>query len=333
LKNFWIAIEKLINHIVGWSRDFFKLSRPATFSNIVYFSNNQNILIFGRIIEESPLVDFNSDGTSISHFFKMLRLLLSFKVSGVTVSVSGSDCENSSNKDGYFHLLVDDLDLSSIETVTLIGTRESQKGSKITFQKELCDISTLPEPLEIFISDIDDTVIKSRATSFSRLAFNTLFRPPHKRQAFPEAASAYQKMLSKSSCRRFFYVSSSTWSIYPLLKHFLDLNKFPEGPILLQDIEGEKRKASALSHGHKLEKIHQIANLFPSAQLTLIGDAGQEDVEIYMAVARELPRRVKKILIRRSWWKSISDEPLVHPEEAQRLEVEFMYFDTLEELS
>jgi phosphatidate phosphatase APP1 len=52
------------------------------------------------------------------------------------------------------------------------------------------------------------------------------------------------------------------------------------------------------SHHHKYDKIKLIRDTYPEAMLTLIGDSGQQDPEIYERIAMEAPDRIKEIYIR-----------------------------------
>ena len=97
----------------------------------------------------------------------------------------------------------------------------------------------------------------------------------------------------------FFYVSSSPWNMYDLLKDFLDLNSIPAGPLLLRDIGfGEGSVARGGHMGHKFKEIKQILETYPHLPFVLIGDSGQEDPKIYQEVVRQFPNRVLAIYIR-----------------------------------
>nr|WP_305121131.1 App1 family protein [Pedobacter xinjiangensis] len=97
----------------------------------------------------------------------------------------------------------------------------------------------------------------------------------------------------------FFYVSSSPWNLYDLLKDYLDLNEIPAGPLLLRDFGLEENKFISSGHmGHKFKEIENILLTYPHLNFVLIGDSGQEDPTIYQEVAKQYPGRVLAIYIR-----------------------------------
>jgi phosphatidate phosphatase APP1 len=97
----------------------------------------------------------------------------------------------------------------------------------------------------------------------------------------------------------FFYVSSSPWNLYDLLKDFLDLNKIPAGPLLLRDFGLSGESVAGGGHmGHKFKEIKQIFDAYPHLNFVLVGDSGQEDPVIYQEVVKQFPNRVLAIYIR-----------------------------------
>ena len=153
------------------------------------------------------------------------------------------------------------------------------------------------------ISDLDDTVIQTAATSRLRMARTVLLRNAHSRLPFRGVAEFYRQLqLGRNGKRNnpFFYVSSSPWNLYDLLDDFLALNEIPPGPLLLRDLAAKRREKGSASahHGHKLKEISNILLTYPKLSFVLIGDSGQEDANIYREVVRQHPGRVLAIYIR-----------------------------------
>jgi phosphatidate phosphatase APP1 len=115
-------------------------------------------------------------------------------------------------------------------------------------------------------------------------------------------AEFYKALQSGRNGKRnnpFFYVSSSPWNLYDLLIDFMDLNKIPEGPLLLRDFGFGGNGGGASDHmGHKFKEIQQILEVYPHLNFILIGDSGQEDPKIYREVVRKFPDRVLAVYIR-----------------------------------
>jgi phosphatidate phosphatase APP1 len=53
-----------------------------------------------------------------------------------------------------------------------------------------------------------------------------------------------------------------------------------------------------MKKNHKHEAIEAILDTYPALRFILIGDSGEEDPEIYAAIVRRHPRRIRAIYIR-----------------------------------
>jgi phosphatidate phosphatase APP1 len=93
-----------------------------------------------------------------------------------------------------------------------------------------------------------------------------------------------------------FYVSNSAWNLYDLLRHFLQINDLPTGPLLLRDLTFNVRDAN--KRDHKKTAITRLMQRYSSKPAILIGDAGQHDAGLYAEIANEFPGRVLAIYIR-----------------------------------
>lgn len=154
------------------------------------------------------------------------------------------------------------------------------------------------------ISDVDDTILISRATSFLRKMRLMLFKNAHTRMPF-EGVSAFYRALHKGNgsapFNPIFYVSSSEWNLYDLLEDFCRVKNIPRGPFLLTEKDAQWYKfwkSGKGSHDHKYDKIDHVLSSFPSLPFILIGDSGQRDAEIYAEVASKYPGRIQAIYIR-----------------------------------
>ncbi|CAA9554448.1 MAG: FIG00837993: hypothetical protein [uncultured Truepera sp.] len=157
----------------------------------------------------------------------------------------------------------------------------------------------IPPPTARFgvISDIDDTVLQTGATSVRSLAKQVLFGNAYTRLPF-EGVAAFYEALNRGG-NPLFYVSSSPWNLYDVLVEFMELNSIPLGPIMLRDWGVSATELLPTSHGlHKQEAIRQILETYPALPFILIGDSGQEDPEIYSQIVRDFPGRILSIYIR-----------------------------------
>lgn len=156
-------------------------------------------------------------------------------------------------------------------------------------------------PPEIIISDVDDTVLVSHATSLAKKLYLLLTKNYESRKAFNGIREFYDHLCGHDEANKFFYVSSSEWNLYDFLKSFMDFNSLPRGVFLLQDIKSGIRdlfKSGGGSHMHKADKIKMLINSYPDSQFILVGDSGQKDPYIYKKIALEYPHKIKQIYIR-----------------------------------
>lgn len=150
------------------------------------------------------------------------------------------------------------------------------------------------------ISDIDDTILVSKATQMGEKLWLSISKNAYTRRPFP-GISKFYKGLSQNGKNPIFYVSSSDWNLNELIKDFLNFRDIPKGPLLLQDLHVNLKniwKSGGGSHAHKGEKIEFIFNLYPHMQFILIGDSGQHDPELYAEAIKNHPGRVKAVYIR-----------------------------------
>jgi len=152
------------------------------------------------------------------------------------------------------------------------------------------------------ISDIDDTIIQTGATSIVGMLKTVLLANAFTRLPFEGAADFYralQKGRNGINNNPFFYVSSSPWNLYDLITDFMDIQELPQGPLLLRDFG--IRSKTFVTHdylGHKFKEISQVLETYPHLNFLLIGDSGEEDPVIYHEVVRHFPGRILAVYIR-----------------------------------
>ena len=155
-----------------------------------------------------------------------------------------------------------------------------------------------PEKGISVISDIDDTIIHSNATSLLN-GFRSVINGY---QIVNNMDTLYSD-LSKLGCN-FHYITSSPDILfsmfYPLIRPKSVYKRFPFGTY--HSISTHKHVLSS-SHriAHKVHHILQIITDFPNKDLILIGDNGQHDIQIYTQILQILGKdkhRVKAIYIR-----------------------------------
>ncbi len=146
------------------------------------------------------------------------------------------------------------------------------------------------------ISDIDDTIKISNVQDREALLANTFlrdFRP------VPGMAALYRKWAETGAA--FHYVSASPWQLYQPLAGFCRGERFPAGSFHMKLFRLKDSSALSLlasQEGYKTEVLEKILADFPSRRFTLVGDSGEQDPEVYAAVARKHPEQIEHVFIR-----------------------------------
>lgn len=233
-----------------------------------------------------------------------LRRIESDEAPGVVVegSVGDQRVQAVTDREGYFELNLTPAPAPKHGWCTvqlrLLPTEDTPTETASAVAAEVL----IPSPNADYgvISDIDDTILKTQATSLLHSALVTLLENAATRLPFPGVAALYQAFQAGrdgGASNPIFYVSSSPWNFYDFLVEFMQLHDIPPGPLLLRDY-GLDMLTSALSHDHKLASMRCILNAYPTLPFVLLGDSGQKDPELYTQLASEYPGRVLAIFIR-----------------------------------
>lgn len=148
----------------------------------------------------------------------------------------------------------------------------------------------------LVVSDIDDTIKVSEVRDRQALLANTFLRP------FSPVAGmsgAYQAWARAGAA--FHYVSASPWQLYPALAEFLRAHRFPEGSMHMKRFRWKDRSFFNLfggQEGYKRDAITPLIRALPRRRFVLVGDSGEQDPEIFGALARAFPLKVAAVYIR-----------------------------------
>ncbi len=293
-----------------------RLNQPRELLIVPYrgYATSRTAHLRGRVLRNPHITPATDSSTSWDNLRASYRRYGSHEVSGapLTVTFGTQTLSAVTDHEGYFAAEV---------TTPEDGWRRSEGTHwrpyvcRIAAAPELEPVRATGEALVVgrdaefgVISDIDDTVLVTRATNLLAAARLTLLGNAHSRLPFPGVAELYQALQSGtggSPRNPIFYVSSNAWNLYQLLVDFMALNGLPAGPLFLQDYGLDRNKLVVQEHRrHKLAQIHRILTVFPDLPFVLVGDSGQRDAEIYVQVAVDFPGRVRAIYIR-----DVTDSP------------------------
>lgn len=264
-----------------------------------------HVYIKGRVLEDKNIQGAGDKDTILTNLLNMYKRFESDEVPDAVLNVLLADEKHpvTTDKEGYFVLnlqpaipIVNEALWHPVPLELVQAPIPFTKG-----QGAMAEIMIPPPDAEYgIISDIDDTIVQTGATSLLAMGRATFLNNAKTRLPFAGVAEFYNALqLGRNGKRNnpFFYVSSSPWNLYDLLKDFLDLNDIPAGPLLLRDF-GLDTETKDGHMGHKLKEIRQIVQAYPLLQFVLIGDSGQDDPLIYREVVKEFPGRILAIYIR-----------------------------------
>jgi phosphatidate phosphatase APP1 len=253
------------------------------------------------VLRASGLVRSRLGDSVLDNLRNMFHRFESDEVAGALVAVraGGAEVRVRSNAEGYFDVTLelpaplDDprvwepVDLRLLEPAAAHGIGHATGHVLVPRGAQYA-----------VISDLDDTVLHSNATSLWQMARLTLLHNAHTRLPFEGVAGFYQALQRGRDGEAYnpvFYVSNSPWNLYDLLEDFLDVHGIPRGPMFLRDWSLRSLKGGET---HKLAAIQTLLDTYPDLEVVLVGDSGERDPEIYRQVALRHPGRVLAVYVR-----------------------------------
>ena len=270
------------------------------------YGTANNIYVRGRVLEDKKMA-VNENDQVFANLVNMYKRFETDEVPGakVLLHVGEETLATLTDKEGYFVFNTTALSpISSDElyyTLPLsLATPTHIPVSSLTASAEMM---IPPSDAEYgIISDIDDTIIRTGATSLLAMGKTVLLGTARTRLPFAGVAAFYKALqLGRNGKRNnpFFYVSSSPWNLYDLITDFMDHNEIPAGPLLLRDFGLQSESFMSGNYlSHKFKEIAQILDTYPNLNFVLAGDSGEQDPPIYYEVVKQYPGRILCIYIR-----------------------------------
>ena len=272
------------------------------------FGANGRVYVFGRALEEQRIPPAEASDSRWRNLVNMLERADADPLPHAVVSVGVGTARQqfTADDEGFFsgemaseHARRIDEDWIEVHAQLASTDRGVMAMPNNVAGAALCPSQ---QPEYVVISDIDDTVLQSRVTSFLRAAKTLAFGNARTRLPFPGVAAFYTALRRGRGAdgrNPIFYVSSSPWNLYDVITEFLELQGIPLGPVLLRDLDITLGTLSSKRHhDHKGDHIRRILATYPELPVILIGDSGQQDPEIYRGIVHEFKGRVRAIYIR-----------------------------------
>jgi phosphatidate phosphatase APP1 len=277
---------------------------PLTLLAYRSHAGHGKIRVVGRLIEESGVEPPDQDGNVLRNVANALRRFESDEIPDgrVVARYDGAELEGTTDHEGYFEINLEvgaglEPGWHEVE-IELLDSPAGGAGTRCTAE------ALVPDPAAEFavISDVDDTVLKSRSTDTVTQLRLLLSQSARERSPMPGATPLYRLLEGGpdgEGSNPFFYVSNSGWALYDLMAAFLDYNQLPKGPLYLQDLAILEPKSPRLgSTNHKRDTMDRLFHDYPDLSFVLVGDSGQQDPETYRDVVQEHTERVRAVLIR-----------------------------------
>jgi len=302
-----LRAEQLLDTVRSAFEAKFRPDQPLNIVPYVGMGNASSIELNGRVLRYQKPPD--SDPTTVwSALRANYQRFETDEVPKVRVQARIGDtitAEAITDEEGYFQF---SLEIPpGMETGSSSATAKESRVVDITLglpdhsdeHPECITRVTLPGLDAQFgvISDIDDTVLITEATSLLNMMRLTLLGTARTRLAFPGVAAFYRALHDEKN--PIFYVSSSPWNLYDFLSDFMQVNGLVKGPMLLRDFGLDANQFIAGSHhDHKLAAASRILAHYADLKFILVGDSGQADPEIYLELLERNPDRILAIYIR-----------------------------------
>lgn len=258
------------------------------------FGRGNELLIRGRVLLEKRVTRAREAESLWRNLVNTWHRFASEEVAGVKVRVSYRDAvvETVSDDEGHFQVLLQPKEMAEHtlwhQVAVELPEHNTSAVTEVMIPSDAASYAV--------ISDIDDTIVQTNATSLLRMA-RSIVNNAAARLPFEGVADLYRALHTDRN--PIFYVSSSPWNLYELLHDYMDLNKIPHGPMLLQDWGIDEKMLILADHTeHKLAQIQTLLDFYPELRWVLIGDSGQHDPEIYLEVIRAHPGKVLAAFIR-----------------------------------
>jgi phosphatidate phosphatase APP1 len=260
------------------------------------------LLLRGRVLRSTGLARSRLGDSTVDNLRNMFHRFESDEVPGALVAARtalGDQAEVRTDEEGYFQVSLDlTRPLADPRVWEPVDLRLLEPPAAAGVTHATGQVLVPRDPQYAVISDLDDTVLRSHATSLWQMAKLTLLHNAHTRLPFEGVAGFYQALQRGRDGEAYnpvFYVSNSPWNLYDLLEDFLNLHGIPRGPLLLRDWSLRTLRAGET---HKLAAIEALLDAYPDLLVVLIGDSGERDPEIYRRVALGHPGRVLAVYVR-----------------------------------
>ncbi|KAG8733985.1 hypothetical protein FRC11_013823 [Ceratobasidium sp. 423] len=149
------------------------------------------------------------------------------------------------------------------------------------------------------ISDVDDTVKISEVLLGVRAIFHNVFVRHLDELVVLGMPELYSMLESRGV--KFHYVSNGPFELLPVLLEFIEVAGLPKGSVKLKSYGGRNLFQGLWGESaadRKRGNVVDVLDSFPESKFILVGDSGEQDLELYSALAEERPHQILAIFVR-----------------------------------
>lgn len=262
------------------------------------YANAHQILIQGRTLHKRNIKKATDDDNWLRNLWRRTKQINSNEISEKNVIARFKDqsYKTKGDDEGYF-----EFNISPAKPLAM-GYENINLHIKGNSNFHSCNAVIITNQKLIgIISDFDDTVIVSNVTNKFKLAINTIFKNYKQRKIVPTMLKLFNKILAQnppSSPSTLFFITGSPQQLFDLIENFLTYHNFPKHVLILKKTHGDNKDPLTDQFVYKTQKIEILIRLYPNMQWIMFGDSGEKDREVYSAIAKKYPSKVKAFYIR-----------------------------------
>lgn len=275
------------------------------------YGNSELLCVKGRLFSKRGIDDVEEDDSRLRNLVNTSKRFMTNEAEAVWVKVQLGEHINEvlTDREGIFQTEFEQVKDMSFGVHTVTVTLSERNAKPLLAQAGTGHFILHPVDSDRLgiISDIDDTILRTGATSKAKLLRN-VFLSNYKTQGVVDGMSRLYHAIHYGPHGDGYdathYVSSSPDNLYSRINAFLDYRQFPAGSIDLKNIGLRKGSDSLFDHEkYKFARIKKILETYPKRRFVLFGDSGEHDPEIYRKISQEYRDQILAIYIH-----NVSDE-------------------------
>jgi phosphatidate phosphatase APP1 len=282
-------------------KERFDRFEPAQAQPYRSYGREDLLVVRGRVLEEATL-DFHAQPSVWTNIRHTIRRFRTDEIPGALVRAcfEGSEEIATADDEGFFEFRLSParpLEPGWHSVALDIAESPAGRSAGMTTGQVLVPPADADY---IVVSDLDDTVLHSAATSKLMMISVVLLNDARSRAPFEGVGDLYRAFQGgpeRTSRNPIIYLSRSPVNLYDMIIEFMEHHQVPVGPLVLMDY-GLRSMLERAERDFKRGVLDELFAFYPDKRFVLIGDSGQQDPEIYSRLALELPDRVATIIIR-----------------------------------